>query len=312
MAIAAPPSAGNFTTYAGNNVLTCPLGKPTNVANGDILVAAIWARSNTAPYTAVTGWTEVAPSGTEAAVGTSGVLRYYTHPVTDATTEPATYTWSGGGAASSRVTGILFRVTGALSSGALDVVGAEATAVADGAGGANLPVPAVSPVGAADLLIIAQGAQIGTGLTRGAFSSPTGMSRLTAVGTAIGSGSEQDFSVDTQVLTSAGTTGVKTGTRATTTALGLGYAITLKAAVVTSVTGAVTPLSADIGVARTLTLTLTNGNGNAVTWGPVDWGDGLTADSAVTTGAGVTTKTFTRTPASGGLNKTWTAPWSQA
>lgn len=86
----------------------------------------------------------------------------------------------------------------------------------------------------------------------------------------------------------------------------------ISAAAALAVTGAVTPNTAVTGVQRTLTLTATGGNGNPITFGPVDWGDGLTADSAVTQGAGVNTAIFTRIPTTAGASKTWSAPWSQA
>lgn len=71
------------------------------------------------------------------------------------------------------------------------------------------------------------------------------------------------------------------------------------------------PPSAAVNAQRTLTLTATGGNGSPITFGPVNWGDGLAADAAVTPAAGVNTATFTRTPATAGLGKTWSAPWSQ-
>lgn len=76
--------------------------------------------------------------------------------------------------------------------------------------------------------------------------------------------------------------------------------------------GTGTPPSAAAGVQRTLTLTASGGNGNPITFGPVDWGDGLTSDAAVTQPAGTNTATFTRTPTTAGTSKVWTAPWSQA
>lgn len=77
-----------------------------------------------------------------------------------------------------------------------------------------------------------------------------------------------------------------------------------------TVTAVVSPASADTGVARTLTLTIANGNGNPVTWGPVTW-EGTT-DAAVATAAGVTSKTFTRTPTVAGAGKSGSYSWSQA
>lgn len=91
------------------------------------------------------------------------------------------------------------------------------------------------------------------------------------------------------------------------------YPITPAAGVSVSAS-AVTPATADTGVQRSVTLSITNGNGNAVTWGPVDWGDGSTPDAAVTTAAGVTSRTFTHTPAAGVAagTKSGSFSWSQA
>lgn len=87
-----------------------------------------------------------------------------------------------------------------------------------------------------------------------------------------------------------------------------------------TVTGVITPASADPGVERTLTLTMYNGNGQPITWGSdggantggIDWGDGKAKDAPVTTAAGVNSKTFKRTPTASGLGRGWSAPWSQA
>lgn len=86
--------------------------------------------------------------------------------------------------------------------------------------------------------------------------------------------------------------------------------LTVAGGVTPTVTASVSPSSADTGVARTLTLSIVNGTGTAVTWGPVTW-EGTT-DAAVTTAAGVTSKTFTRTPTVAGAGKTGTYSWSQA
>jgi hypothetical protein len=78
-----------------------------------------------------------------------------------------------------------------------------------------------------------------------------------------------------------------------------------------TVTGGVTPQTATTGVARTATFNMVNSSGSAVTWGPFDWGDGTTSP-AVTTAAGVTTVSFTRTPTSAGVGRGFSLPWSQA
>jgi hypothetical protein len=79
-----------------------------------------------------------------------------------------------------------------------------------------------------------------------------------------------------------------------------------------TVSAVLSPPSAQSGAVRTLTMTISNGNGNPVTWGPVSWGDGTTADPAVTTAAGVTTKQFSHTVATAAPLRNGSAGWDQA
>lgn len=86
----------------------------------------------------------------------------------------------------------------------------------------------------------------------------------------------------------------------------------LPSEVALSLAGVVTPPSADIGVQRTITLTAAGGNGSAITFGPVDWGDGNANSAAQVKATGVLTADFVRTPTVAGLGKTWIASATQA
>jgi hypothetical protein len=308
MAIAAPTGSANVTSYVSSSATSCVLDKPTNLVNGDVLVAAVWARSNTAGYTTIpTGWTESIPTGGD--ITGPGIMRFYRKVITNAGAEPANYTWSGGVAG--RVTGILFRVTGANTASPLDATGAEATAVGD-ASSASVSLPTLSASVTGDLLIAMTGAQIATGGVRGTFNPPLGWTRVGSVGTSTGS-SESDFAVDVLVLTATGPTGAKTFTKASAVAAGMGYMYALKAAVGVTFSAVMSPAgspsSADVGVPRTITVSWVNGPGTPCTIGPVDWGDGLAADAAVT--SSVSPVTFTRTPTVAG-SKTAAIPCNQA
>lgn len=108
----APTVVGTPTTFASaTSGSTIVLDKPVGVQNGDMLVAVLRTNGSTsAADFALAGWTRrgytFKPND-----GAGRVFGIYTHSVTDATTEPATYTFSKAVADARRV-GALFIVRG--------------------------------------------------------------------------------------------------------------------------------------------------------------------------------------------------------
>lgn len=211
MAFSAPTGAANVTSAAVNAGTSITLTKPSGIANGDVLVAGIWARANTVAFPTVpTGWNAVGPSGTE--ITSVGILRWYWKPIPSAAAETAPdYTWSGG--ASGRNTGVLFRLIGADSATFVDVSGAEATALNTGTT-PTLDLPAIAPTRTRGMLLSMTGAAITTGGVRGAFTPPASATRIGTAGTTTGA-SESDLAVDVESLTAAGNTGVRSYSRGT-------------------------------------------------------------------------------------------------
>ncbi|WP_341935355.1 hypothetical protein MRBLWO14_001002 [Microbacterium sp. LWO14-1.2] len=108
----APTVVGTPTTFASaTSGSTIVLDKPAGAQNGDMLVAILRTNGSTsAADFALTGWTRrgytFKPND-----GAGRVFGIYTHPVTDATTEPSTYTFSKAVADARRV-GAMFLVRG--------------------------------------------------------------------------------------------------------------------------------------------------------------------------------------------------------
>jgi len=108
----APTVVGTPTTFASaTSGSTIVLDKPAGVQNGDMLVAVLRTNGSTSSADfALAGWTRrgytFKPND-----GAGRVFGIYTHPVTDVTTEPSTYTFSKAVADARRV-GAMFLVRG--------------------------------------------------------------------------------------------------------------------------------------------------------------------------------------------------------
>lgn len=108
----APEVVGTPTTFASvTSGTTCPLDRPTVAQTGDFLVAGLRTNGSTSPSDfALAGWTRrgylFKPN--DAAGRVTGL---YTHPITDISTEPATYTFAKSVADARRV-GVMIAVRG--------------------------------------------------------------------------------------------------------------------------------------------------------------------------------------------------------
>src|SRR5580765_82016 len=94
MTITLPTGAGNVTTNGASPSNTIAVAKPTNTADGDTLVAAIFFRDDLDTITAPSGWTQVGPLNQ-----TNETFAMYVKPIPSAAAETATsYTFSTSGA----------------------------------------------------------------------------------------------------------------------------------------------------------------------------------------------------------------------
>lgn len=213
--------AGNVTTEAVTSATAITIDVPANIENGHVLVAAIHGRNNTAVYSSPpAGWTAVTPTSDNT---TAGVIRLYTHVVTDATTEPADYTWSGGG--SGRHVGMMFIVEGALTSSVVGAVGAVS--------GANIATDQMTPgsITTATINALLLCFVMGNTSSGGAavFSTTSGMALVGTAGTATGS-AESGIAVFSEHRPSAGGTGTRTTQADRDIVSGLGYMMSIKSA----------------------------------------------------------------------------------
>lgn len=108
----APQVVGTATTFASTTSgATVILDKPSGVQTGDLLVAVLRTNGSTSPTDFVlSGWTRRGYTF-KASDGAGRVTGVFTHPVTDASTEPASYTFTKSVSDARRV-GAMFVVRG--------------------------------------------------------------------------------------------------------------------------------------------------------------------------------------------------------
>jgi hypothetical protein len=195
-------TANDITTYANVASATATLAKPANTTDGDVLFAVILNRTNAGSITTVpVGWTEIASNTTNSTYGV------YYKPIASAAAESATnYSWTV--SASSRMAGVLFRVTGAKIASPVDAVGS----IGPNVGTTQIVLPAVTAVSPATLLVaVAMDVQQNSPFN----ATWTADSLMTELKQVLGGGSGSasvSIQVAVQTLTSAGSTATRTPT----------------------------------------------------------------------------------------------------
>lgn len=201
MALSSPTGAGNvnYTTDAFGSSIT--LTKPSNIADGDLLVAVLYWRNANGTPTVPSSWVLLGTLNT-----TFETFGVYAKPIPTASGEPADYTW-GINTGTQRTLGIIFRVLGANLSAIQDSAGSLAAYT----GTASVVLPQVTTV-AADTLLV--GYAIANGVTTGAPPVFTGPGSMTTIESrsADNGGATSAIWVGTQVLAAAGATGTRTAT----------------------------------------------------------------------------------------------------
>jgi hypothetical protein len=145
--MAAPIVAGTPTTVdsGGSNVTSITLDLPAGLANGDLLVAAVFFQNSTGDLiTAPSGWTRIG-ADTAAELRPSG---FYVRPVPTASGTPTTFSFSTS-ASAGRALGVCFRVSGADLSSYLDVVSDKSS----GTGTTSCVLPSMTTAGADRLVL---------------------------------------------------------------------------------------------------------------------------------------------------------------
>jgi|ERR1044072_1378665 hypothetical protein len=273
------------------NATAVTVNKPANVVDGDLLVAVVHGRSNTAQYTTIpSGWTAANPGGTRTtSLGWQTI--FYKPLPTGASSEPASYQWAGG--ASGRHEGIIFRVTGADLSNVIEAVGNDAIAI--GGTPQTLPMPAVTAVNNNGLLITGEHTQVTTGASPVDLTPPAGITKITTVTTTTAA-QNNNLGASYKQLSASGSTGTMTFSATGTLQSGLGYAVIIKSAAASNVAPTANAGADQTGIEPYTTVTL-NGSGSSDS-------DGTIASYAWTQTAGSPTVTLSGT----GANRTFTAP----
>lgn len=195
---AAPNGAGNVTTAVVGSGSSVTVAKPSNIADGDFLIAIVSFSNSSGTWTTVpAGWTSP-PGGTFTSNRTSGI---WGKPIPSAAAETATdYTWAATGAGSSRGGALIARVTGADLDDPWDAIGTWQAAL--GASGITTTRD--------DCLLLGAWWSYITGTTPNAISPPAGMA-------SVGGWSVSPSSSTTHLLAvedrpTAGATGSRTAT----------------------------------------------------------------------------------------------------
>lgn len=240
----AQTGAGNVTGATSIDTTTVVVSKPANVADGDLLVAAVYVQNTSVTsVTAPSGWTLLAALSSRP----GGI---YAKAIPSAAAESAsTYTWTFN-TTSARNSAQIVRLTGAKLSSLPDAAGTTATT----SGTTSCVIPAVSPVSAATLMFT----MVYTNLTGGVVATltpPGGTTELDERGSTSANNSTSSTSINAQTLSASGSTGTRTYTISTTATNSGGIAVTL-AGLVTVALGRATDTEVARAVVRRKARTL--------------------------------------------------------
>jgi hypothetical protein len=146
VAVVAQTGAGNVTTAtnASSSGSGTPVSKPSNTADGDLLMVAGYFRNSAGTVTTDAGWTQWTPFNT-----TNETFGLFSKPILSAAGESATSYTFNSSAGAGRLILICFRVTGADLTTPQDAAGTLAAYT----GTTSVSLPAVSAVSSAALLL---------------------------------------------------------------------------------------------------------------------------------------------------------------
>jgi hypothetical protein len=193
--------AGNVTTASNNSATSLVFTKPSNTADGDLLVCMVYFRNSGSAGSAPAGWSSSARS--ELTLATH--MTWYKH-ITSASGEAATYTFTTPNG-SNRCLGIMFRVTGARPTSFENAVSTVQTTATGGGTGATI---AALTTTVDNCLILAN---ISASNASGTPSSITPAAGMTEIGeTTVIPGVSSDMEASYVVLATAGSSGTKAPT----------------------------------------------------------------------------------------------------
>ncbi|MDB5160389.1 MAG: hypothetical protein JWO99_652 [Candidatus Saccharibacteria bacterium] len=261
--------AGDSTTASSAGAATLAGSKPTNTANGDLLVAYVYSQNTSATVSTVpTGWTLAASYSTR-----SGGI--YTKPIPTASAEVATsYTWALSG--SGRLIINIFRVTGADLTNPIDVAGTQAAEVGTVSSYSDTSVTTNYP----SSLLLGFNFWNNSSTTVTTVSAPSSMSAGDQISSPTTGNTSGTF-VGYQALATVGVTGTRAFGYSPAPVNGAGLMLAIKRSTPNPVASFTTS-----SVGQTLSV---NGSASAATSGATitgydwDWGDSTTHGTGATT-----------------------------
>lgn len=288
------PTVRSSATVAGNtNGSANTITRASGVLDTDYVILIPTAGAGTNPSAAPSGFSTIVAD----TVTQGGRVAAYGKVVGSDTTWSLTYPTAPTSGNNIRITVIY--VIGSAAAGVVS------SAVAPTVAATTLTVPSVTTTGP-DRLVIFYAMNKASGSAFASTVSVSGATTAIAGSNFPASTFNPATAFATKDMPTAGATGTATFTWDLSTINQGGFAIALTPSqVALTLSGVLSPPSADVGVSRTLTLTAAGGNGNPITYGPVDWGDG-------TTTAAQSSNVFTKTPSTAGLGRTWSASASQS
>lgn len=290
MTLSTPTGAGNVTTASAGVASSVTLTKPSNTADGDLLVAALYWRNSAGTPAPPSGWSQIGPLNT-----VNETFALYAKPIPSAAAEVATsYDWPVTGTGSQRVAGIMFRVLGANLSAIQDSFGSLAAYT----GTTSTVLPGLT-ANTGYTLLIAYAINNAAISTTALFTAPGGMTTVGQV-SADNGGAISTIWVGTEVRSAAGATGTRTPTISPTAQNSGGFMVAVTG--IPALTSAPN-LGPDVTVESRSTVTLTASiNGSPSTW---NWAQ--TAGTHVTLSGTGSARTFTTPATIDGDTLTFTA-----
>lgn len=199
MALSTPTGAGNVTTAQNSSANSITVSKPSNTADGDLLVVAFFHRNAGGTITPPSGWTLVGTLNT-----TNETFGLYYKAIPSAAAETATTYAFSTSAGSSRVTAVCFRALGVNLSSIADAAGSLAAYT----GTTSISLPAVSAVSGYTLLVAMSITNNSTTGSPSLMSAPSGMTKVGEVSADNGSATAT-VAVFTEVRSVAGSTSTR-------------------------------------------------------------------------------------------------------
>ncbi|HEV7365733.1 MAG TPA: autotransporter-associated beta strand repeat-containing protein, partial [Gemmatimonadales bacterium] len=217
---------------ATTGVTSLTINKPAGTVNGDVMIAAIAVRPNTATITAPGGWTLI--RRTDQTLTNPGSQATYRKVAGAA--EPASYTWSF--SASTGSAGGIMTFYGVNTAAPVDVENGQATA-----SGLLHAAPSVTTTKSYDMIVTTH-----SFTSSATWTPPVGMTEAADVASdatpnAVGIALEMNYVVQL----AAGATGAKTATAANDVDVGVAQTVALARATTATWTGAVNNLWANGG-----------------------------------------------------------------